>query len=318
MLTTLFKKIEIFQPYNIPIQPLIISKIEKKLPQDIKNENNANELNSSPKKVDPNLTENDNHQNETLSSTGEFDKNNEKNIFSSFKTFTCLLSKKRKNSNLVKCSKCNIDDCESLFETKEELDKHKLTHDKIYKCSHEGCQMKFMHEKNLQKHCKVHCILIKNYKCPFPGCDKRFTALYNQKIHYRVHTGERPYKCNICGNNYYDRANYKYHIKTAHNIVDKNEVICSHGGFCHEFKTKKQKIMHHDKLEKSCRNEKNYIIKLIYNYEKAINYLKNQNDDLSLEEYDEYKEVKTQKNKVEKITADKDFFDSLFSANINL
>ena len=139
MLTTLFKKIEIFQPYNIPIQPLIISKIEKKLPQDIKNENNANELNSSPKKVDPNLTENDNHQNETLSSTGEFDKNNEKNIFSSFKTFTCLLSKKRKNSNLVKCSKCNIDDCESLFETKEELDKHKLTHDKIYECKHEGC-----------------------------------------------------------------------------------------------------------------------------------------------------------------------------------
>ena len=318
MLTTIFKKIEIFQPYNIPIQPLIMSKIEKKFSQSIKQEKNANELNSLPKKIDQNLTDNDTHQHETLSSTGEFDKNNEKNITSSFKTFTCLISKKRKNSNLVKCSKCNIDDCESLFETKEELDKHKLTHDKIYKCSHEGCSMKFMHEKNLQKHFKVHCILIKNYKCPFPGCDKRFTALYNQKIHYRIHTGERPYKCNICGNNYYDRANYKYHIKTAHNVVDKNEVICAHGGFCHEFKTKKQKIMHHNKLEKTCRSEKNYIIKLIYNYDKAINSFKNQNDDFNLEEYDEYKEVKIQKDKVEKITADKDFFDSLFSTNNNL
>ena len=76
--------------------------------------------------------------------------------------------------------------------------------------------------------------------------------------------------------------------------------------------------MHHNKLEKTCRNEKNNIIKLIYSYEKAINYFKNQNDDLSLEEYDEYKEVKIQKDKVEKITADKDFFDSLFSTNINL
>ena len=318
MLTSIFKKIEIFQPYHIPIQPLILSKIEKKITEKIKEEKNTNELNLLPQKVGTNLTENDSHQHESLSSTGEFDKSNEKNISASFKTFTCLLNKKRKNSNLVKCSKCNIDDCETLFETKEELDKHKLTHDKIYKCSYEGCLMQFMHEKNLQKHSKVHCTLIKNYKCPFPGCGKRFTALYNQKIHYRIHTGERPYKCNVCGNNYYDRANYKYHIKTAHNIIDKNEIICSHSGFCHEFKTKKQKIMHHNKLEKECRSEKNFIIKLIYNYEKAINFLNNQNDDFNLEKYDEYKQVKIQKNKVEKITSDKDFFDSLFSTNFNL
>ena len=76
--------------------------------------------------------------------------------------------------------------------------------------------------------------------------------------------------------------------------------------------------MHHNKLEKACRSEKNYIIKLIYNYEKAINSFKNQNDDFNLEEYDEYKEVKIQKDKVEKITSDKDFFDSLFSTNNNL
>ena len=311
MIATIFKRVEVFQPYNVPIQPLIIS------PNEEKNSNDDSQVLNSTIEKTSNYGD-DIHQLDTTSCSGENSKTPEKTPMpSSFKTFKCLLSKKRRNSNLVKCFKCQIEDCEALFETEEELQEHKKKHETIFKCTFENCNSQFMSEKNLQKHLKTHCTLVKKYLCPFPGCGKRFTALYNQKIHYRIHTGERPYKCNICGNDYYDRANYKYHVKTAHKICDKNEIICSHGGFCHEFKTKKQKVMHHNKLEKECRAEKNYLIRLINKFETSLKDLKKSDKSISLDEMEEFQNVQIQRKKTEKVISDKDLFESVFSVKNN-
>lgn len=176
MIATIFKRVEIFQPYNVPIQSLIISpNDEKSQSDDSQILNSTTERNSTYGDDIPQL--------DTTSCSGENSKLPEKlPMPSSFKTFKCLLSKKRRNSNLVKCFKCQIEDCEALFEMEEELQEHKKSHEKIFKCSYENCNSQFMLEKNLQKHLKTHCALVKKYLCPFPGCGKRFTALYNQKF----------------------------------------------------------------------------------------------------------------------------------------
>ena len=199
-----------------------------------------------------------------------------------------LNQKRKKNSTLItKCIKCKIEDCESLFENETKLKEHMLIiHKKTFKCNYQNCKKEYMIEKNYNKHIKTHSCIIKKYICPFPGCNKRFTASYNQKIHYRIHTGERPYKCDKCNNEYYDRANYKYHLRTAHLNLNYKDIICPHLNCNHEFKTKKQKIMHHDKLECECRKEKNYLIRLLTSFKDCVENI------ISFHEVCQFKEMK--------------------------
>lgn len=237
-----------------------------------------------------------------------------------FKTF---LMQKRKNSNLVRCFKCNIEDCQALCDSEKELEEHKKSHLKIYECTYDGCNFSFANEEKYHKHLKKHHLLVKNFPCPFPGCGKTFITIYNQKIHYRMHIGENPYKCKICGNCYHDGSNFKYHVKTAHINYNESDINCIHNNkICHEFKTIKTKIMHHDRLEKECKLEKNNLMRLIASYDQTIEQLINNINKYSDEEpinYGELKEkidLEKQKVKTKKNIIDKESFYSIFNREI--
>ena len=172
--------------------------------------------------------------------------------------------------NLVECYPCTVEDCQILFESKDELDKHHETHTKLFKCEFPGCEKSFMKLTNLRKHNKSHSKNKKIYFCPFEGCNKSFTASYSVTLHYRIHTGNKPFQCDICGKKFFDKANWQYHVNNMHKKIISKNLICQHKNCDHKSKSIKQLLMHHDKLEEQCVKEKNILLKLIMSYQSAI------------------------------------------------
>jgi uncharacterized Zn-finger protein len=191
---------------------------------------------------------------------------------------TFILSTNKKYKNLVHCYLCKIDDCQKLFKTNQELIEHRKTHTQLHICPMEGCGKSFKEIINLRKHYKHHFPTEKRYYCPFEGCGKSFTASYNLTIHYRIHIGKQPYKCQKCGKCFFDRANYKYHLTSKHININSKKLICQHKNCEHKSKSIKQKLMHHDKLEEICLQEKNLLINLVMFFQKSTFCLLNETD----------------------------------------
>ena len=59
--------------------------------------------------------------------------------------------------------------------------------------------------------------------------------------------------------------------------ADELAFSCSHNGCFTKFKTKRQKAMHHSKLEKECKLDKNNLVRLLGKFRHTFNAIKNKN-----------------------------------------
>ena len=69
-----------------------------------------------------------------------------------------------------------------------------------YCCMFNGCSKVFKTKFDLKWHTeKVH-LKVRKFVCDI--CDKHFASKQNLKEHRFIHTGQKPYKCDLCGQDF--------------------------------------------------------------------------------------------------------------------
>ena len=121
---------------------------------------------------------------------------------------------------------------------------------------------------------------------------------------------------NKCIRSFYDKGNLKYHEKTYHhNEYIEQPYSCEHMGCNIKFKSKKLKLIHHNKMEPDCSREKVSLIKLVKKFKEFLHYL---NKDKNIEfESELYNSLKKAYQDAQDKLLENDFFLCVLGENFN-
>lgn len=121
------------------------------------------------------------------------------------------------NDNIPKSYSCNS--CTKIFTKKSDLRQHIHMHDDLEYIENEE-------ETEILRNAKVvvddRCL----YQCN--TCQKHILTKRGFLRHIRIHTGNRPCRCNICGNQYRVKQDLARHIRDVHEGIKKYQCeICA-------------------------------------------------------------------------------------------